>query len=731
MERKNTEEDMFDKITILSRQERIRKRRQYMNSWKRSHYASKLKSATQMSAGFEPLPFSPSETPGTVSTELHSSEDIDLFKQQTDFSLSPALSINSDSFDEFDTLSIAKIEDFELNLKNKNFVEETELHFKDDQCIEDLFDTTFENKDHDSPGTLWHDLRTAVQKCNMTTVQIDEILKCLNNHPECVTAALPNSYKTLLKVSKTSMEKELSVVSSHSYFYFGLRQQILFYLDKFPKQEVMKLNQLQLVWNTDGFPLFNSRRVSSWPITIYISNLKPRVVFDIALTAGDGKPSNLDYLNEFVEELVDVLDTGIDFNGVQLPVIHKACVVDAPARAFIKNVKQFSSLYGCDQCEHVGQYDGKRVVWVGTDKGISRTNERFRNKSQPSYHQQNGRETPLLKLDIDFIGHFPPDFMHQAGGAMKKMLLWLISGPRNSGNGKYLCRMSATNVQILNDRIKYVASCMPNVFARKLRSTTEIADYKYTELRQILLYSGKVLFINLMANYPQYQHFLMFSVVCNLMVDPDKAKHYHELQRYLMKKVILGFSEYYGEAFMTYNIHVLQHFPDVAVFHGSLDEVSAYPFESHLGQLKKSITSSHNPLVSLVKGIHRTQANLTGVTFLKPDPIISTKWPNNIYIDVKKHKVYEAVTLGMKNIKMKEYIHLEPFFRKPVTSFIVGCYITKPENWRFSYVEHEIVQEMRQGIKIEMDGFPGLSDPVLTKRILFMSLMHNQIDALF
>lgn len=169
---------------------------------------------------------------------------------------------------------------------------------------------------------------------------------------------------------------------------------------------------------------------------------------------------------------------------------------------------------------------------------------------------------------------------------MRKILFWLIDGPKISGNKKHMCRMSATNVQILKDRIKYVASCMPSVLARRLRSTAEVADYKYAELRQILLYTGKILLMNLTANQQQYQHFLMFSIVCNLMVDSNKAKQYHDLQSYLMKKVILGFSEYYGEAFMTYNTHVLQHFPDIAAYHGSLDEVSAYPFESQLGRLK-------------------------------------------------------------------------------------------------------------------------------------------------
>ena len=108
-----------------------------------------------------------------------------------------------------------------------------------------------------------------------------------------------------------------------------------------------------------------------------------------------------------------------------------------------------------------------------------------------------------------------------------------------SGNKKYLCRMSASIVQLLNERIDYVSVSISSfctafltVFSRKLRPTVEIADYKDNEVRQILLYSGKVLLLNLTTSPPQYQHFLMLSVVCNLMVDSHNSYRYHELQSY-------------------------------------------------------------------------------------------------------------------------------------------------------------------------------------------------------
>jgi len=108
-------------------------------------------------------------------------------------------------------------------------------------------------------------------------------------------------------------------------------------------------------------------------------------------------------------------------------------VCDAPARVHVKHVKQFSAKVGCDWCEASGQHDGKRVVWVGVGTGEPRTDEWFRNESQSDYHQP-GKQTPLLKLDIDMVTAFLPHFMHQTGGTARKMLMWMLRGPRKSGN---------------------------------------------------------------------------------------------------------------------------------------------------------------------------------------------------------------------------------------------------------------------------------------------------------
>lgn len=554
----------------------------------------------------------------------------------------PYVSECQDVYDEEDAISVIHIEEAEEALARVRLEGDPDMDllmfdesedFEDVQCHPEL-----EVGGDDSPGSLWDDLRQMANQTCLSTVQIDAMLKVLNDHPESVTARLPKSYKILLRTGRDVIRENVKKVSGYSYFYIDLEQQLLFYLDKYPKEVVVSLDVIQLVWNTDGIPLYNSRRINSWPILCYIANIKPWVVFEVVLTSGEGKPNGTEYLEEFIAQLGQLMKQGIDYAGRHFDVVHKACICDAAARAHIKHVKQFSAKVGCDWCEARGEHDGKRVVWVGIDTGEPRSDEQFRTEAQPEYHQHD--KTPLLNLDVDMIKAFPPDFMHQSGGTVKKMLMWIMKGPRRSGNQKYVCRMSARSVQVLDERIRYIEQYMPDIFNRRLRASIELNDYKYTELRQILLYTGKLLLLGITACPEQYEHFLLFSVACTLMVDPEKAKAFHSLEAHLMRKVVLGFGELYGSAFMTYNVHVQQHMPDVAAVHGSLDSVSAYAFENHLGIIKKSVTSSHDTIISMVKGMERRKA--CQHVLQQPKARIRVTKPNNIYIDHQRNRVFEG-----------------------------------------------------------------------------------------
>lgn len=639
---------------------------------------------------------------------------------------------NKDDFDSEDEFLVDRIEAIE---REYQLLDGDDFDEGDLDCpgywnnVEESLASALLPPDH--TGTLWYDLRTAMDRTRMTTVQTDAILQVLHKHKgDFSHFNLPKTHSTLMRTQRDVVRHNIRTVSGHQYYNFGLENQLKFVLALFPISLVSGLDVLIINWNNDGLPIYKSRKLSAWPILAYVANLKPRVIFEVILTVGEGKPKDLNYLEEFVDEFANLVANGLQFNNKTYKVSGGACICDAPARAQVKNTRSFQARYGCGQCEMRGFHDGKRMIWVGSKFFKPRTDDEFRLKAQPEHHLPEG-ETPLLRLNMDMIADYPPDFMHQVGGTVKKLLMWLIQGPKKAGNAKVPCKLSARNILILDKRIMYVKQFIPSCFARKLRVTVDLPMYKFTELRLFILYVGKILMLDLMQTKEHYLHLVTYNVVCSLMVDEDNAQLYPELQQKLMEVVVDGFVELYGAAFMTYNAHANLHFPAVAARHGSVDSVSAYPFENHLGQLKSYVTSSHNALIAMVKGVHRHQSVLQGRVLTVPQINVNVKPPNNIYINHRCHRCFEALNVLDENkVQLREFTNIRPFFTHPIESYRIGCYKVYVSTWRYVHLSMNDFQQLRRGIRINLDEMPQgrLCD---RNYAVFMAVHHSQHHCLF
>lgn len=92
-----------------------------------------------------------------------------------------------------------------------------------------------------------------------------------------------------------------------------------------------------------------------------------------------------------------------------------------------------------------------------------------------------------------------------------------------------------------------------------------------------------------------YNHFLLLFIAVRIC-SSEYFKKWLSLAQILFEKFIEGYIQCYGEEFVTSNIHNLEHVVnDVARF-GSLNSISAYPFESYLFQLKKYVRQGNNCL---------------------------------------------------------------------------------------------------------------------------------------
>ena len=162
-------------------------------------------------------------------------------------------------------------------------------------------------------------------------------------------------------------------------------------------------------------------------------NVVSWIVFPVAIYCGMGKPQNADYLDDFINEAVQLGKHGIKYGGKVLKVVVHCVVCDAPARAIVKGVVQFSSYFGCDHCEQRGKYErmknerGGRVTFPELRYDL-RTDASFRAQSQPEHHKV---VSPFCRLPIDMVQCFPIDAMHQVyEGVMKGLIhLWIRGKP--------------------------------------------------------------------------------------------------------------------------------------------------------------------------------------------------------------------------------------------------------------------------------------------------------------
>lgn len=96
-----------------------------------------------------------------------------------------------------------------------------------------------------------------------------------------------------------------------------------------------------------------------WPISCLVKNFKSKP-FIVGLFCGTAKPKPLDeYLNNFVDELSDLLKNGFNFNNKIYIIKVYSFICDAPAKAYIKCIKSHGGYRACDKCTENGEYHGR------------------------------------------------------------------------------------------------------------------------------------------------------------------------------------------------------------------------------------------------------------------------------------------------------------------------------------------------------------------------------------
>ncbi|KAJ8018365.1 hypothetical protein HOLleu_43677 [Holothuria leucospilota] len=319
-----------------------------------------------------------------------------------------------------------------------------------------------------------------------------------------------------------------------------------------------------------------------------IDNCSFKEPFVIGLFYGTAKPCNHEFLLDFIND-VHSIEEGFAYEGKQMTVKISAFICDAPARAFIKNVKGHAGCSGCEKCIQHGVWLDK-ITFPETNASL-RTHASFIAKDDEDHHLG---ETPLTDLSIGMVSAFPLDYMHLVClGVMRRLLKIWTKGPLRT-------RLGPRVVKEISNRLEALRPSVPLEFARKPRPLREVDRWKASEFRQFLLYSRPLVLLGKLPD-EQYKNFLLFSVSLHILLHPILSTSYCDYAQELLVLFVNHYGQLYGRDMITYNVHGLVHLPNDVKKFGVLDSISCFPFENYLGHLKRMVRKPSSPLQQVIR----------------------------------------------------------------------------------------------------------------------------------
>ncbi|XP_047141047.1 uncharacterized protein LOC124816073 [Hydra vulgaris] len=107
-------------------------------------------------------------------------------------------------------------------------------------------------------------------------------------------------------------------------------------------------NDIHLIVNLDGLPLFKSSNTQLWPLLCQFGSKPP---FPVAFFCDKQKSNSyMEFLGQFLEKFKMLSENSLVYKDDFFNVRIKFWTCGAPARAFIKCKKPHNAYHGCEQC---------------------------------------------------------------------------------------------------------------------------------------------------------------------------------------------------------------------------------------------------------------------------------------------------------------------------------------------------------------------------------------------
>ncbi|XP_047135311.1 uncharacterized protein LOC124812548 [Hydra vulgaris] len=207
---------------------------------------------------------------------------------------------------------------------------------------------------------------------------------------------------------------------SGDYIYLGLATGIKNMLQV---DEASINNNINLIVNLDGLPLFKSSKSQLWPLLCQFGCKPP---FPFAFFCGKQKPnSSMEFLRQFLEEFKMLSENSLVYKDNFFNVSLKFWTCNAPARAFIKCIKLHNAYHGCERCIDKGEWQG-RVVFNQVNF-VLHSDEQF---SKMYYKDHQVSRSPLIDFNLSCVSTFVLHYMHLVClGVVRRIIIFWTEGP--------------------------------------------------------------------------------------------------------------------------------------------------------------------------------------------------------------------------------------------------------------------------------------------------------------
>ncbi|KAK3925586.1 Halomucin [Frankliniella fusca] len=392
----------------------------------------------------------------------------------------------------------------------------------------------------------------------ITKVKVDDLLRILRPFHDF----LPKSSKTLLKTPRTT---EAIDVGNGVLWYKGICEGLL---QNLPEDYFVNHDDIAIDINIDGLPIHDSSDKEFWPILGCAKDLQEP--FIIGVYYGVGKPENVEsFLHNYTNEVSNLMNNGFEYHGTVYPFKVRHYILDAPARAFVKQCIGHGGYYACEKCVIPGRWFMNRMTFIGINYPL-RTDDSFLARDTPHHH--NGI-SPLEIVGTGMVSQFRLDAMHLVYvGVVKRMLSFLFF--RRS-----TVHLPDNSIVAINDFLDNISSHYPSEFNRLPRSIgteEKKSKLKATELRS-----------------------------------RDKFEVMNNVAHFLLQQFLEFTEEEFGAEFIVYNVHSLVHLPQECLDTASpLDDFSSFKFENYLKTIKQTLKSPVKPLQQLARRDEETKGKL-------------------------------------------------------------------------------------------------------------------------